>query len=189
MRYDRFIFENTICNFLKVWKTIFVVSDGLFCFISICKSGSSEKSFAKITSLSELFFRFRRFILLVQSTKVISMNYGSITSFWKPIRLVKLDLILTMKNIGINSNLKPLKKFTTSSSRYTEFKDILPWNISQKIMKTIPISTRIVISYAMKQGILFRMWQKANGNWEGKWSKVPNGKEAIVEQRLRSEEK
>ena len=44
----------------------------------------------------------------------------------------------------MNSNLISLKKFT-SSSRSTEFKDILPWSISQMIMKTIPISIRIVI--------------------------------------------
>ena len=36
-------------------------------------------SLATITSLSELYFRFRRFILLVQTKKVISMNYGSST--------------------------------------------------------------------------------------------------------------
>ena len=40
-----------------------------------------------------------------------------------------------------------------SSSRSSRFKDILPGNISQMITKTIPISTRIVISYAMKWGI------------------------------------
>ena len=55
-------------------------------------------------------------------------------------------------NIYINPNLHPFTKFS-SSSRSTEFKDILPWNISQMIMKAIPVSTRIVISYAMKQGI------------------------------------
>ena len=32
---------------------------------------------AMITSLSELYFRFRRFILLEQMKKAISMNYGS----------------------------------------------------------------------------------------------------------------
>ena len=36
--------------------------------------------------------------------------------------------------------------------RYPQ-QDILPWNISQMMTKTIPISTRIVISYAMKLGI------------------------------------
>ena len=35
-----------------------------------------------------------------------------------------------MRDIYINSNLSPLKKFT-SSSRSTEFKDILPWTISK----------------------------------------------------------
>ena len=51
-----------------------------------------------------------------------------------------------MGDIYINSNLNPLTKFT-SSTRSTEFEDIFPWNISQIIKKTIPISTRIVISY------------------------------------------
>ena len=43
-----------------------------------------------ITSLSELYFRFRRFILLVQTGKVISMNYDSSTSNLKPWRWVRL---------------------------------------------------------------------------------------------------
>ena len=34
------------------------------------------------------------------------------------------------------------------------------WNISQIITKAIPISTRILISYAMKQGIPFLVWWK-----------------------------
>ena len=53
----------------------FLGSNGLFCFISICKFGSFKNPFATITSLSELYFRFRGFILLVQTKKVISMNY------------------------------------------------------------------------------------------------------------------
>ena len=55
-------------------------SDGLFCFSSICKFGSFKNPFAMITSLSELYFRSRRFILLVQMKKVISMDYCSSTS-------------------------------------------------------------------------------------------------------------
>ena len=51
-----------------------------FCFSCVCKFGSLKNPFARITSLSELYFRFRRFILLVQTKKVISMNYGSSTS-------------------------------------------------------------------------------------------------------------
>ena len=61
---------------------------------------------------------------------------------------MRLNLIF-MRDIYINSNLNAVTKFT-SSSRSTEFTDILP---SQIIKKTVPNSTRIVISYAMKQGI------------------------------------
>ena len=41
------------------------------------KFGSSKNLFAMITSLPELYFRFRRFTLLVQTKRVISMNYDS----------------------------------------------------------------------------------------------------------------
>ena len=58
-----------------------------------------------------------------------------------------------MRDIYINSNLNILTKFT-SSSRSTEFKDILPWNISKTITKIVPISMGIVIGNVMKRGIL-----------------------------------
>ena len=57
-----------------------------FCFSRKSKFGSFKNSFAMITSLSGLYFRFRRFILLFQMKKVISMNYGSSTSCRKPWR-------------------------------------------------------------------------------------------------------
>ena len=127
----------------------------------MCKFGSFRTTFATITSLFELYLRIKRLILLVQTKKVISMNCGSSTSSWKPWRSVRLDLIISLRDIYINSNLNPLTKLT-SRSRSTELKDILPWNISQMIMKTIPISTRIVITYAMKWGIPLGIWWKAN---------------------------
>ena len=68
--------KNTVSNSSKVPKAKFLESDGLFCFTSICKFGSFKNSFAAITSLSKLYFRFRRFILLVQTKKVISMDYA-----------------------------------------------------------------------------------------------------------------
>ena len=80
-RYSRFTFvENSIGNFPKIPRAKFMRSDRLFYFSSICQFGTFQNSFATITSLSELSFRFRRFILLVQTKKVISMNYGSSTS-------------------------------------------------------------------------------------------------------------
>ena len=164
------------------------------CFISICNF-SSFNSFVMITSLSKLYCRFRRFILLVQRKKVISMNCDSWTSSWKPWKWVRLDLILTMRDIYIyiyiyiyiNSNLNPQTKFT-SSSRSSQFKDILLWNISQIIMKTILISTRIVISYSVKQGTpLWILW-KVNENWDNNMIRFPNGVKAKVEQMLTLEE-
>ena len=65
-----------------------------------------------------------------------------------------------MRVIYIDSNLKPLTKFT-SSSRSTKFINILPWNISQMIMKTVPISMRIMINYAMKQDISYEFDRKS----------------------------
>ena len=79
--YSRFTFvENTIGNSPKVSRAKFLGTDGLFCFTSICKFGSFKNPFAMITSLSELYLRIRRFFSLVQTKKVISMNYGSSTS-------------------------------------------------------------------------------------------------------------
>ena len=121
-RYSRFTFvKNTIGNSPKVLKATFLVSGGLFCFISRWKFGRFKNPFAMITSLFEFYFRFRRLVLLVKTKKVISMNYGSSTSSWKPWRWVRIDLILTMRDICINSNLNSLTKCTTSS-RSTELK-------------------------------------------------------------------
>ena len=86
--------------------------------------------------------------------ETVSMNYCNSTSSRKEERWVRLDLIIMTRDIYINSNLNPLAK-STSGNRSTEFKDILPWNISQMITKTVPISTRIVKSYAMKRSIPF----------------------------------
>ena len=47
------------------------------CFNSISKFGSFKNPLAMITSLSEVYFRLRKFILLIQTKKAISRNYGS----------------------------------------------------------------------------------------------------------------
>ena len=107
--------------------------------------------------------------------KVISLNYGNSRSNIKPWRWVRLDLLLTMRDIYINSNLNQLTKFT---SRGTEFKDVIPWNISQMIRKTIPISTRIILSYAMKWSILFWVWWKVNRNWKNNMVRTSQWKES-----------
>ena len=77
-------------NFLKVMDSS---------FSSICKFSSFKNPFETINILSELYFRLRRFILLAQTKKVISMNYCSNTSCWKPWWWVRFDLILMMRDI------------------------------------------------------------------------------------------
>ena len=92
------------------------------CFSSICMFGSFKNPFATITSLSELYFWFRRFVLLVQTKYEVWQQHKLLkTMKW---RWVKFDLILMMRDKYINSNLNLLTKFT-SSSRITNFKDIL----------------------------------------------------------------
>ena len=100
---------------------------------------------------------------------------------------MRLNLILTMRDIHINSNLNPLTKFT-SSSRNTEFKDIVPLNISQVITKTVQISTRIVISYVMKPGIRCEFDGKSMKTETTTGLEFPTAGKTIVEQILASEE-
>ena len=67
-RYSTFTFvENTTSNSLKVLSDKFLGSDTFFCFISLCKFGSFKNPFTVITNLSELYFRIKRFIPLVQT--------------------------------------------------------------------------------------------------------------------------
>ena len=167
-RYSRFTFvENTISNSPNVQRAKFLGSDRLFCLSSICKFGSFKNPFAMITSLSELYFRFRTFILLVQTKKSDLYELWQQLKQLKTMEISRLDLIFTMNDIYINSNLNQLTKLPRSN-RSTEFKDILTWNISRMITKTFPISTRIVICYAMKRGILLLRQHDQNSPLEGK---------------------
>ena len=132
--------SSTISNSPKVPRAKFLGRDGLICSINIYKFDNLKNPFATITSMSDLYFRFRRFILLVQKKKEF---YNFLQH--KQLRWVRLDLIITMRDIYISSNMNPLLKFTNS---------------------TRIISTRIVISYGMKQDILFYVWWKVNGDWD-----------------------
>ena len=51
-----------------------------FVLLAYASLAASRTLFATITSLSELYLQIRRFFSLVQTKKVISMNYGSSTS-------------------------------------------------------------------------------------------------------------
>ena len=119
---------------------------------------------------------------------MVSVDYGSSKNSWKPWRWVWFDMILTMKHIQINFNQNPLTKFT-SNSRSTDFKGILPWNIFQMIMKTVPISTKIVISYVMKWDIPLWIDKKSMETETTTWSEFPNGGKAIAQQIIPSKER
>ena len=56
-------------NAPKDLRTKFLKNDGLLCFTGISMFGSLKSPFAIITSKSELYFRFRRCILLVKAKK------------------------------------------------------------------------------------------------------------------------
>ena len=74
-KYSRVTFiEDTIIDSPKVLTAKFLGIDRLFCFINICKFGSPKNSFAAIIILSELYFRFKGFIMLIQTKKVISVS-------------------------------------------------------------------------------------------------------------------
>ena len=116
---------------LQVLKAKILGIDGLFYFIRICKFGCFKNPFATITSLPELYFRIRRFILFAQTKKVIFMNYGSSTSSWKLWRWVRLDLMLSIRDIYINSNLNPLTNSLAAeapSSKISSHGTSLKWS-------------------------------------------------------------
>ena len=50
-----------------------------FVLVAYASLAVSRTLLQRLLALSELYFRFRRFILLVQTKKVISMDYGSST--------------------------------------------------------------------------------------------------------------
>ena len=66
---------------------------------------------------------------------------------------------------------------------------IFAWNISQMITKSVLVSTRIVISYAMKRESRCEFDGKSMETETTRWSAFPNGEKAIKEQILASEER
>ena len=98
-----------------------------FVFVRICKFGSLKNRFATITSLSELYLRIRRFFSVVQTKKWFLWTMAAAQG---------------AENHGDEWGLT----WYFLCGIYTS---IPTWTQSQMITKTIPISTRVVISYAM----------------------------------------
>ena len=128
--------ENTIGNSPKVLRAKFLGSDGLFCFTSICKFGSFKNLFTMITSLSELYFRFRSFLcwykrkkwfLWTMTAAQSAENHGD-----------ELDLTWYLR-WEIYTSI-PTSTYSKNSPPPAEALNIM-------IMKTLPISTKIVKLY------------------------------------------
>ena len=77
----------------------------------------------------------------------------------------------------------------SSGSRSTELKDIFHWKISQMITKTVPINTRIVISYPMKRKSRFEFDEKSMETETTAQLEVSNRGKANVEQILALEDR
>ena len=90
-----------ICQ--KCWQPSFSEVMDFFLLLAYASLAASRIA---ITSLSELYFRIRKFSLLIQTKKVSSMNYGSSTSSWKPWRWVKLHLIFYTRDIYSQNSWK-----------------------------------------------------------------------------------
>ena len=80
-----------------------------------CGSDSSSEANSGCCHISDVLSNLK---YIVVSSAQIAVNFS-----------VRLDLILLMRDKYINSNLNPLTNFM-SSSKSTEFKGIVPWNIS-----------------------------------------------------------
>ena len=81
------ISENTIGNSPKVLRAKFWEVMCFFVLLAYASLATSRTLLQQLfAALSELLFRFKRFTLLIQTKKVISMNYGISTSSRKHLR-------------------------------------------------------------------------------------------------------
>ena len=145
-----------------------------------------KKYFAAITNSPKHSFRFRRLILLVKTNKWLlwtiaaaqsAENHGHEWGMWWYSRWGTYTSVPTWTysqnslaaaeawSLKISSHwtcLKWSKRLPHSQNSLVaaeiQFKDISPWNISQIITKTVPISTRIVISYTVKVSLMESQW-------------------------------
>ena len=88
------------------------------------------------------------------------------------------ELYFRFRTHSVDTNKKVISMKYGSSTSSIEFKDILLKNISQMIAKTVPISMRIGISYVMKWGIPFWVWQKIHGNWDTNMIRISQWRES-----------
>ena len=95
---------------------------------------------------------------------MISLSNGSITSTQKPCRWMRPSLILLIR-IYTSIPTRTHPKNSVIAVDGFSIKNLLPYNISDIILKTIPISKRIIKPYSRKTR--FSPWakRKVDGNW------------------------
>ena len=158
----------------------------VFCFISKCKFGSFRNPFATITSLSELYLKIRRFILLAQTKKCFlwTMATAEATENHRD------DCHLTLYSLrGIYTSIPT----STHSQNWLAAAEALSLKISSR-GTSLKWSQRP--SQSAWEKLQAMQWNRAPCyEFDGKpmeteiWSKVLNGGKATVEQILVSEER
>ena len=108
----------------------------------------------------KLFYFHLSFLYLesVESKGKITQIWIAFHSFWRVVIWWKNKNLI--KNSGHN------------------FKDSLPQNVSQMIMKTILIHARMVINFTMKKNIPFWVWRKVNVNRENNMIRISQLRES-----------
>ena len=126
--------------------------------------------------LSELYFGFRRFILLVPKKK--KKDFYEIWQqhdLLKTMERMRFDLILVIRDKYINFDLNPLTKFT-SSNKSTEFQ--IPSHGASLKWSWRPSQSAQGLSYAIKWGILFWVYWKINGDWNNNMIRISQWRES-----------
>ena len=133
------------------------------CFISIFRFCSLKNPFATITSLSELYFRFRKLFSQCTQNKWFLWTAAAQAAEnrrdeWGLTWYLRWGIYTSVPTWTHGQNSLAAEEALSLKISYhgTSFIDRLD----------IQIIMRMVISYAMKRGIPLWIWQKVNGNWD-----------------------
>ena len=137
--------------------------------------GSIKNPFAMITSLNftleseDLFFWYKRKKWFLWTMPAAENRAGEWDLTW-----------YFLWGIYTSVSTEPYSQISLVAAGSTKFKDILPWNISQMAMKTLPIShTRIVKAMRWSRASHCEFDRKSMETETKTWSTFPNGRKAI----------
>ena len=158
----------------KASRITFLGSDGLLIVLVVCASLAASRTLLQqlvasvnFTLDSDLFcwYKWKNWFLWFMAAVQAGKNLGGLTQYlwW--------GMYTSIPNWTHPQN-------SLAAAKALEFKDILPWNIFEMIMKTAPISTSIVTSYAVNWGISFWVCWKVNGNWDNCMIRISQWRES-----------